>query len=108
MKKWEVYCAFGVFMLALGLVLPLWIILSLYGTYKSFLDPDTFWVSLLGACLGEISVFCLRQANIMHKLEEKKEESHVTPKSFLKKCVKCYREIPIASEQCPYCGQKQP
>ena len=26
-----------------------------------------------------------------------------TPKGFLKKCVKCDREIPIASEECPYC-----
>ena len=31
-----------------------------------------------------------------------------TPKSFMKRCVKCGREIPIASEQCPFCGQKQP
>ncbi len=32
----------------------------------------------------------------------------LTPKSFLKKCVKCGKEIPIASEHCPYCMQKQP
>ncbi|GEM_PF-3543939 len=31
-----------------------------------------------------------------------------TPKSFLKKCVKCEREIPIASEKCPYCQARQP
>ena len=31
-----------------------------------------------------------------------------TPKSFMKKCAKCGREIPIASEQCPYCNAKQP
>lgn len=30
-----------------------------------------------------------------------------TPKGFLKKCVKCGREIPIASEECPYCGATQ-
>ncbi|MGB9778423.1 MAG: hypothetical protein ACPLW8_03370 [Candidatus Bathyarchaeales archaeon] len=30
-----------------------------------------------------------------------------TPKSFLKSCVKCGKEIPIASEQCPFCGQTQ-
>jgi hypothetical protein len=30
-----------------------------------------------------------------------------TPKCFLKRCVKCGMEIPIASEQCPYCEQKQ-
>ena len=29
-----------------------------------------------------------------------------TPKSFLMECVRCGREIPIASEECPYCGQK--
>jgi len=28
-----------------------------------------------------------------------------TPEAFLKRCVKCDREIPIASEQCPFCGQ---
>jgi predicted RNA-binding Zn-ribbon protein involved in translation (DUF1610 family) len=28
--------------------------------------------------------------------------------SFLKKCVKCGKEIPIASEECRYCGAKQP
>lgn len=31
-----------------------------------------------------------------------------TPKSFLKRCVKCNREIPIASEECPYCQATQP
>jgi hypothetical protein len=31
-----------------------------------------------------------------------------TPKSFLKKCVKCGREIPIASEECQYCEAEQP
>jgi len=30
-----------------------------------------------------------------------------TPKSFLKKCVKCSEMIPIASEYCPKCGTKQ-
>jgi len=30
-----------------------------------------------------------------------------TPRSFLKKCVQCSEEIPIASEYCPKCGAKQ-
>ncbi|MGQ9625207.1 MAG: hypothetical protein ACUVT9_07565 [Candidatus Bathycorpusculaceae bacterium] len=34
-------------------------------------------------------------------------EGH-TPKAFLKKCVQCQKEIPIASEECPYCETKQP
>ena len=33
--------------------------------------------------------------------------STYTPKSFLKKCIKCAKEIPIASEECQYCGIKQ-
>jgi len=31
-----------------------------------------------------------------------------TLRGFLKKCVKCDKEIPIASEECSYCGTKQP
>ncbi|MGQ9507306.1 MAG: hypothetical protein ACUVTB_05540 [Candidatus Bathycorpusculaceae bacterium] len=31
-----------------------------------------------------------------------------TQKSFLKECVECGKEIPIASENCKYCGAKQP
>jgi len=30
-----------------------------------------------------------------------------TPKSFLKECVECKKDIPIASEECPYCGVRQ-
>jgi DNA-directed RNA polymerase subunit RPC12/RpoP len=30
-----------------------------------------------------------------------------TPKAFLKKCIECQKEIPIASEECPYCQAKQ-
>jgi Na+/melibiose symporter-like transporter len=31
-----------------------------------------------------------------------------TPTAFMKKCVKCGTEIPIASEECSSCGSKQP
>jgi len=31
-----------------------------------------------------------------------------TPKGFLKKCINCGEEIPVASEACSYCGTKQP
>lgn len=30
-----------------------------------------------------------------------------TPKSFLKNCVSCGKEIPIAELQCQYCGSRQ-
>jgi ribosomal protein L40E len=33
--------------------------------------------------------------------------STYTPKTFLKKCIKCGEDIPIASEKCRYCGAKQ-
>ena len=33
---------------------------------------------------------------------------HDAPTAFMKKCVECGREIPIASEECQYCGTKQP
>ncbi|WXG44980.1 MAG: hypothetical protein WED04_13310 [Promethearchaeati archaeon SRVP18_Atabeyarchaeia-1] len=31
-----------------------------------------------------------------------------TPKSFLKSCVRCGKDIPIASEECDFCGAHQP
>lgn len=31
-----------------------------------------------------------------------------TPKSFLKSCVRCGKDIPIASEECEFCGAHQP
>jgi hypothetical protein len=33
--------------------------------------------------------------------------SSETPKSFFKNCVACDRQIPIASEECPFCQAKQ-
>ncbi|NWG11174.1 hypothetical protein HXY33_05430 [Candidatus Bathyarchaeota archaeon] len=34
-------------------------------------------------------------------------KAEITPDSFLKKCIKCNEEIPIASEYCSFCGAKQ-
>lgn len=31
-----------------------------------------------------------------------------TPKSFMRICPKCKKQISIASEECPYCGTRQP
>jgi hypothetical protein len=30
-----------------------------------------------------------------------------TPRSFVKKCVKCRENIPLAQEECQYCGAQQ-
>lgn len=38
---------------------------------------------------------------------EKLPPKPVTPKGFLKQCTKCGKEIPIASEACPYCETRQ-
>jgi rRNA maturation endonuclease Nob1 len=46
--------------------------------------------------------------SIKMSLAELMPEQRETPKAFLKKCVKCGKEIPIASEECPHCGAKQP
>jgi len=40
-------------------------------------------------------------------LSELWSKQRETPKVFLKKCGECAREIPIASEECPYCKAKQ-
>jgi hypothetical protein len=37
-----------------------------------------------------------------------KEMPLETSKSYLKTCVECGKEIPLASEECEYCGTKQP
>jgi len=42
------------------------------------------------------------------KEEAKEYVPGETPKSFLKKCVNCGQEIPIAELECPHCGTKQP
>ncbi len=38
-------------------------------------------------------------------LAEKKKSS--TPASFLKKCVSCGQQIPVASDKCPFCNSDQ-
>lgn len=44
-------------------------------------------------------------AAFLHKFF--KSQIRTTPKTFLKKCIRCGREIPLASEECPYCEAKQ-
>ena len=42
------------------------------------------------------------------QVQKKPLSVHDAPRAFLKKCVECGKEIPIASEECQYCGTKQP
>jgi hypothetical protein len=52
--------------------------------------------------IDEVTDFLEGHAKILPKPTER------TPTAFMKKCVKCGIEIPIASEECPSCGSKQP
>jgi ribosomal protein L40E len=57
------------------------------------------WLSLLGV----IPFICKSCDYIeLYKENPQREEA------FLKRCVKCGKDIPIASEECQYCGTKQP
>lgn len=48
---------------------------------------------------GEIRLFADEKAKAV--LER------ITPYGFLKKCVKCGKDIPVAYEECQYCGANQ-
>jgi len=48
-----------------------------------------------------------KECRVIICYEKEKVEPLGTPKSFLKKCIKCGEEIPIATEHCPKCGAKQ-
>jgi hypothetical protein len=65
--------------------------------------------------LNKIRDFITEYARENHMKTEKTDDNFVssfvpkpTPSSYLKKCIKCKREIPIASEECEYCGARQP
>ncbi|MEM3616392.1 MAG: zinc-ribbon domain-containing protein [Candidatus Bathyarchaeia archaeon] len=53
---------------------------------------------------------CPKCGEVRFFADEKSMQSllKITPRQFLKKCVKCGKDIPIASEYCPYCGAEQP
>ncbi|MEM3725764.1 MAG: hypothetical protein QXK98_02750 [Candidatus Bathyarchaeia archaeon] len=58
-------------------------------------------LSLVGFSVGK------KMPPSVHEILQRGGYIGYTP-SFFKKCVKCQKEIPIASEECPYCETKQP
>jgi hypothetical protein len=75
-----------------------------------------FWKLIVGewAELGEEMLYldvyvCPKCGEVRLTADEKAKQSllKLTPKAFLKNCAACGKAIPIASEQCPYCGQEQ-
>jgi len=77
-------------------------VMSVGGFLQGPLGDTFFFAGLLIWILG----ICLTGRKGKPPFLDK--ETQKTPKRFLKRCVQCGREIPIASEQCPYCMQKQP
>lgn len=74
------------------------------------------WKLLFGewAELGEemlsLDVYVCPKCGLTNLYADEKAKQYLlrlTPKAFLKECVKCGREIPIASEKCQYCGTNQ-
>ncbi|UCE29193.1 MAG: hypothetical protein JSV85_00140 [Candidatus Bathyarchaeota archaeon] len=56
--------------------------------------------------LSIAAIFYLKRSEVVAYFE-KKRISEGSPKAFLKKCVRCDKDIPLASEECPHCGAKQ-
>jgi hypothetical protein len=95
-RRWVIVAALGMMIIPLTGLLPL-------GPEGLVFIP----ISLLIWTLGLWRANRVGRECTLSK-ETLKVKASETPKCFLKRCVKCGMEIPIASEQCPYCGQKQP
>jgi ribosomal protein L40E len=67
------------------------------------------WAELGEELLSFDVYVCTKCGEIRMFADEKLKISllRITPKAFLKKSVKCGKEIPIASEECQHCGAKQ-
>jgi hypothetical protein len=70
-----------------------------------------YLLALLGflACAGLIVLVTYIHGNWYVRKAAKLPPKPIerTPNAFMKKCVECGEEIPVASEQCPSCGSKQ-
>ena len=91
------------------------ILLAALGSLLMAMNPILGWLGffldLAGLALFFYGIFYMRKVEAGFNMPSNKASELIlseTPKSFLKKCAKCSREIPIASEQCPFCEQKQP
>lgn len=61
-----------------------------------------------GDLLGDrIIPFYCRDCGYIEFYKEMKEAEQPPEQGFLKKCLKCGRQIPIAAEECQHCGASQ-
>jgi len=82
-----------------------------------FRDPSSFESGFITLLIIDVFEYALRDRNenrmqdrILKQIRDilgvpqplPKLEEKPTPKSFLKKCINCGKEIPIASEECPF------
>lgn len=74
------------------------------GLYKLFFGE---WAEL-GEEMLNFQVYLCPSCGEIRFLVDEKTKRFLLRKQFLKKCVKCTKEIPLASEECQYCGAKQP
>ena len=85
---------FGFFLLCL-------IFLMLGFEYVEPLQLPLSGTIILSFIVGTFLFLIMELGSKIFGKKEKREER--MPKGFLKKCIKCGREIPIASEECPFC-----
>lgn len=70
--------------------------------------PEIYPLSLLGYLAGFALIVLMAYIHgVLQLRKEEKSPKPITPKGFLKQCIKCGKEIPVASEVCAYCGAKQ-
>jgi predicted RNA-binding Zn-ribbon protein involved in translation (DUF1610 family) len=74
------------------------------GLYKLFIGE---WGEL-GEEMLNFNVYVCPSCGEIRLSVDEKTKRRLLGTSFLKKCVKCGKEIPIASEECQCCGTKQP
>jgi len=80
-----------------------WFADSLWQASVESLTGDTF-----RAFVGNVEAYRCAKCKLVLAYYGKVEGAmREMPKSFLKKCVQCGKGIPIASEECQYCGAKQ-
>jgi DNA-directed RNA polymerase subunit RPC12/RpoP len=73
------------------------------GLYKLFIGE---WGEL-GEEMLDFNVYVCTSCGEIRLSADEKTKISLLGKSFQKKCIKCSKDIPIASEECQYCGARQ-
>jgi hypothetical protein len=100
-KKWSKFVTATTLLITVIVILNFWLVLAPTSTSTTLwlhMTNNDFWSGL------PLGIALLIPFAVAWNQDYKQTE---IPKSFLKRCVRCNKEIPIASEECPYCGQRQ-